>query len=258
MSARDSRLNTCGWSTPATAHRPSSAARRWNASRPSCTNTSADTRSANGRRQGSPCSASFSSIHCAASGAVPFPCAGWGCSSRTSSARVRPEGVADLAGRVVVGYGAFGEAVEDDGATGAVRILAATAGMQQVLVPDQHTAGSWPVDLGSEAVAGDQLLPAWHHHFTKGLPVVVPDFCTACVAQIQALQPVAAGVDHQFTRVGLDVLQCYPDTTHGTSREGRQVDGVLMCILLAAKQVGEGHHPPDALPCWCHVWCLDS
>ena len=48
---------------------------------------------------------------------------------------------------------------------------------------------------------------------------------------------MAARVHHQFAGAGLHVLERDPDAAHVAGREGREVDGVLVRVLLAAEHV---------------------
>ena len=54
--------------------------------------------------------------------------------------------------------------------------------------------------------------------------------------RIKAWQPVAPGIDHERAGIGMDVLERNPNAAHIAGRVRRQVDRILMDVLLAAVQ----------------------
>src|SRR5262245_60192311 len=111
--------------------------------------------------------------------------------------------------------------------------------MHQVFVPDQNRSPLWPVNDFFKLASLGPLAPHRNHLFPKLRPVAGADFLASGSAQVEARKPMAALVDLQLAGVRFDVFERHPHAAHISRGERRQMNRVLMHVLLASEYVGQ-------------------
>src|SRR5262249_32040448 len=135
---------------------------------------------------------------------------------------------------IIESYGTAGKVMAHDRPASPCLVPDSGAAVGQVFVPDQDGAGLRGVIDGLEPGLLDQLLHLRLVFRCKSPPLTgVAHLLQTQRVGVEPWQSMAPGVDDEWPGIRVDVLEGDPDAAHEPRWKRRQVDHILVDVLLA-------------------------